>query len=158
MRKLLGWLWQPIGYAVGIYWRITKPKTFGSRIILRSGDDVLLVRHLGGKLWAFPGGGKKKNETFEQCVVREIREELYVAVPEEKLKLLGTYVSTFEGKHDTIHIFSAEIEKFDPKKLSWELSEARWFPIDNPPQWASYRTVARLEELKAGKSNLEGEW
>ncbi|MGB7747612.1 MAG: 8-oxo-dGTP diphosphatase MutT [Verrucomicrobiia bacterium] len=52
-------------------------------LIFRSGKLLITQRlaeaHLGG-LWEFPGGKRAPDETFEQCLVREIREELGVEI------------------------------------------------------------------------------
>jgi mutator protein MutT len=52
-------------------------------LIFRSGKLLITQRpaeaHLGG-LWEFPGGKREPDETFEQCLVREIREELGVGI------------------------------------------------------------------------------
>ena len=52
-------------------------------LIFRAGRLLIAQRHadahLGG-LWEFPGGKREPGETFEQCLVRELREELGVEV------------------------------------------------------------------------------
>ena len=52
-------------------------------LIFRNGKILIAQRHakshLGG-LWEFPGGKREPDETFEQCLVREIREELGIEV------------------------------------------------------------------------------
>ena len=52
-------------------------------LIFREGKLLITQRHakshLGG-LWEFPGGKRESGGTFEQCLVREIREELGVEV------------------------------------------------------------------------------
>jgi len=52
-------------------------------LIFRNGKLLITRRHawahLGG-LWEFPGGKREPGETFKQCLVREIREELGVTI------------------------------------------------------------------------------
>src|ERR1700761_590654 len=52
-------------------------------LIFHDGKLLITQRHaqshLGG-LWEFPGGKREAGETFEQCLAREIREELGVEI------------------------------------------------------------------------------
>ena len=52
-------------------------------LIFHAGKLLITQRHaqahLGG-LWEFPGGKREPGESFEQCLVREIREELGVDI------------------------------------------------------------------------------
>ncbi len=52
-------------------------------LIFHSGKLLITQRladaHLGG-LWEFPGGKREAGESFEHCLVRELREELGVTV------------------------------------------------------------------------------
>ena len=52
-------------------------------LVFRRGQLLITQRragdHLGG-LWEFPGGKRELHETFEQCLARELREELGIEV------------------------------------------------------------------------------
>ena len=52
-------------------------------LIFRTGKLLIAQRHrdvhLGG-LWEFPGGKREPDESFEQCLARELREELGIEV------------------------------------------------------------------------------
>jgi mutator protein MutT len=52
-------------------------------LIFHNGELLITQRHAGahlGGLWEFPGGKREAGETFEECLVREIREELGVEI------------------------------------------------------------------------------
>ena len=57
-------------------------------LVLRNGLLLLTQRptggHLGG-LWEFPGGKREPHETFEECLHRELREELGIEVEVQEL-------------------------------------------------------------------------
>jgi len=64
------------------------PLEVAAALIFRNGKLLITRRHaqahLGG-LWEFPGGKREPDETFELCLVREIREELGVDISIGKL-------------------------------------------------------------------------
>jgi mutator protein MutT len=67
---------EPSGHASRITHHIVE---VSAALIFRNGKLLITQRHakshLGG-LWEFPGGKREPGETAEQCLVREIREEL----------------------------------------------------------------------------------
>jgi 8-oxo-dGTP diphosphatase len=47
-----------------------------SKLVAARRGRVLLVRRRRDRLWMFPGGRRRGRETEEDCLLREIREEL----------------------------------------------------------------------------------
>ena len=56
--------------------------------LIRRGRQFLIAQRMANDTfphcWEFPGGKKNSDETFEACVVREVREELGIEVRVEK--------------------------------------------------------------------------
>lgn len=139
-----------------LYWKILNPRTVGSRALLLFEDKILLVKNLNLPYWTMPGGGVARGETPQQCLKREIWEELAVSIENTEYEL-GTYRSSKEGKRDEIHVFvvrllSAKFEK------QWELADAKWFPLNELPTDMSPATVGRIKEYENGVKNIEAVW
>jgi mutator protein MutT len=114
-------------------------------LVFRSGRLLITQRfpeaHLGG-LWEFPGGKREANESFEQCLVRELREELAIEVS------VGPLIEsiTHEYPDKTVHLRFFRCE--------WAANEARaigcaafaWISVDQLRDYAFPAADARLLE------------
>ncbi|MFC1493659.1 (deoxy)nucleoside triphosphate pyrophosphohydrolase [Thermodesulfobacteriota bacterium] len=87
-----------------------KPITVTAAVIWEDGKFLITQRpggvHLEG-LWEFPGGKKKEMETLEQCMEREIMEELGIKIRIEKE--LFEVLHEYESKVVELHFFQCVI-------------------------------------------------
>jgi ADP-ribose pyrophosphatase YjhB (NUDIX family) len=145
-----------INRTLRVYWRITKPVTFGVRaVVARADGRILLVKHTYDKYWYLPGGAIKRGEPAEAALARELREELGIesAVIERKL---GTYFSQREGKRDTIEVFVATASEMG-KRQRLEIAAAGWFDPAALPEGVSPATQRRIGEC-LGMREIETSW
>ncbi|MGD9158199.1 MAG: 8-oxo-dGTP diphosphatase MutT [Desulfobacteraceae bacterium] len=102
-----------------------KQITVTAAIIWQNGKVLITKRpegtHLEG-LWEFPGGKKEKAETLEECIAREIKEELGVQVRPRKLLL--TVKHEYETKIVDLHIFECALVNGTP--VSMEGQDMKW--------------------------------
>ena len=87
-------------------------------LIFHRGQLLITQRHAGshlGGLWEFPGGKREPNETFEQCLAREIREELNMDIIVGKLFEEVTHA--YETKTVHLKFFVCEWTGGEPETL-----------------------------------------
>lgn len=79
-----------------------------------------------GLLWEFPGGKLEEGETLEECIIREIKEELDLDI--RVLGVFTTNIYRFDGKEILFTVFNAEIVGGDMKLK--EHNDARWVTLE----------------------------
>jgi|GEM_PF-3794100 len=59
-----------------VAWRVLRPRAIGVRVVVRRGDEFLLVHHRGGAApWGLPGGAIDRGEAPADAARREVLEE-----------------------------------------------------------------------------------
>src|ERR1700744_3046691 len=94
-------------------------------VIYRDGKILITKRHddahLGG-LWEFPGGKREPGESFEDCLHRELKEELGIEVK------IGAIIETVEhdygDKHVLIKFYHCNWTRNEPQAL--EVDDFKW--------------------------------
>ena len=111
-------------------------------ICQRSADDEC------GLLWEFPGGKLEEGETLEECIIREIKEELDLDI--RVLDVFTTNVYHFNNKEILFTIFNAEIIG-GTMKLN-EHNDARWVTLEEMPSYEFMTAdIVFVERLLNGK-------
>ncbi|OMH35205.1 NUDIX hydrolase [Tersicoccus sp. Bi-70] len=108
-----------------------RPVVRVSAVVLADAErGVLTVRKRGTSRFMFPGGKPEPGETSEETAVREVAEELGVAITADRLVCLGTFraAAANEADHDVEAVVFTHpvIPVGEP---TGEIEELRWQPI-----------------------------
>lgn len=115
-------------------------------VLLGEDGRVLVARRalddfLGG-LWEFPGGRQEEGESLQECLVREMQEELGIRV--EVGERLLTLKHAYTHFRVTIHTFHCRLLSGEPRCL--DCADFGWVEpadLDTLPMSAADRRIAR---------------
>ncbi len=96
-------------------------------IYLKDGK-ILSTLSKGKDTYYIPGGKREGNETDEETLIRECKEELTIDIKKETIKYYGTFEAQAHGKAEGILVkmtcYTAEFEgKLEPNS---EIQEMKW--------------------------------
>lgn len=110
-------------------------------IILNSQNEILLQSRADRNLWGLPGGCQELGETFEETIIREVKEETSFEIKEENLKLIAvvsgktrynTYPNGDEVYNNTVLFVTNKYE--GQLKYDFESKDMKFFSIKNLPE------------------------
>lgn len=114
-------------------------------LVFRKGKLLITQRrqddYLGG-LWEFPGGKREVGESFEDCLRRELREELGIEVSIGVL--LGSITHAYPEKTVRLKFYRCELRRREPRALGCRA--LAWVGVDE---------LARFQFPAADKKFLE---
>lgn len=122
--------------------------------VIEDGEGKVLLakrpqrKHLGGK-WEFPGGKVEENETAEQALHRELKEELNLDI--EIVQDLGCFPHSDDWGSIDLHVFRVRV--LNSPKTSADVQEFQWI---SPSQVALESLVpADVAPLRAYITQLQ---
>lgn len=118
--------------------------------IIKDGEKIFATQRGYGEFkdgWEFPGGKKEPDETLEEALLREIREELDTAIKIDYL--LDTIEYDYSTFHLTMHCFlctvlSGNLILREHEAARWLTKEQLW-SVDWLP--ADLVLIKKLEEI-----------
>lgn len=131
-----------------------KPIEVSAGLVFRDGKLLITRRHadahLGG-LWEFPGGKREADETFEQCLIRELREELGIEV--EVGELVESLTHAYPDKTVALKFYRCRWKQNEPRAI--DCLDFKWI---TPGELGDYEFPAADARLLQKLQRSPGLW
>lgn len=99
--------------------------------IIRKDNFVLITRRknseANGGLWEFPGGKVELGESLQECLEREIKEELNVDCIVKDI----FFISDFQAENGHLKLIALECEILSHKLSLTVHDDAKWVEVDH---------------------------
>jgi A/G-specific adenine glycosylase len=121
----------PVDYPIKAPKKKVPHLVVGAAVVVNSKGKVLVAQRrdsdmLGG-LWEFPGGKQEIGETIQQCIARELKEELGINIE------VGNFLITVKHAYShftmELHTYFAKIKSGRPRPI--ECQNFQWLEISN---------------------------
>ena len=126
-------------------------KVIGVAIIWNQAGQILIDRRLpggsSGGLWEFPGGKLELGETIEECILREVKEELAIEIAIDQH--FRTIKHHYNDLQVTLYFYHCRYLSGTPQPL--ESEEIRWVTLAEMGQFTF--PTANLEIIKSLQSS-----
>ena len=129
-----------------------------SVIVINAEKQILLVRHRKGQrqYWVLPGGRLEYGEAFNECGIREIKEETGLDVEIEKVVFISEAIAPDRSRH-IVNVFLCARLTGGTMRLGNEpvLTGVEFRPLDDLKTLSIYPPVA-AQVLEGADSHFEG--
>lgn len=107
-----------------------KQITVAAGIVLNAKQQLLLVRKHNTRFFMQVGGKLEPDEAPEQCILREIAEE--IGCQAKIVQAVGRFETAAANEPDHLlvsHVFQVELDS--PPQIAAEIAELKWIDLDD---------------------------
>ena len=107
-----------------------KQITVAAGIVLNAKQQLLLVRKHNTRFFMQVGGKLESDEAPEQCILREIAEE--IGCQAKIVQAVGRFETAAANEPDHLlvsHVFQVELDS--PPQIAAEIAELKWIDLDD---------------------------
>lgn len=118
-----------------------------SAVILNEQNELLLVRKKESSFFQLAGGKIQENETELETLVREIKEETGLIIPQDSFSFLGLHTTKAVNEDNTLvhgYIYTVRLKHKKTPVAANEIEEFAWINKDN---YKKYNWARLAEEF-----------